>query len=90
MGLSPNKRVACNYFIIEMYAIFISVLCVAFCKLEVESQVNKKISVSIPALRTVYIYIYIYIYEYVCHCISGSLSPRHGASSGCGWRNGLR
>ena len=22
--------------------------------------------------------------------ISGSLSPRHGASSGCGWRNGLR
>jgi len=21
--------------------------------------------------------------------ISGSLSPRHGASSGCGWRNGL-
>jgi len=24
------------------------------------------------------------------HVISGSLSPRHGASSGCGWRNGLR
>jgi hypothetical protein len=23
---------------------------------------------------------------YVC----GSLSPQHGASSGCGWRNGLR
>jgi hypothetical protein len=22
--------------------------------------------------------------------ISGSLSPRHGASSGCGWRNDLR
>jgi hypothetical protein len=22
--------------------------------------------------------------------ISGSLSPRHGASSGCGWRKGLR
>jgi len=22
--------------------------------------------------------------------ISGSLSPRHGASSGCGWRNGLK
>jgi hypothetical protein len=22
--------------------------------------------------------------------ISGSLSPRHGASSGCGWRNGLQ
>jgi hypothetical protein len=22
--------------------------------------------------------------------LSGSLSPRHGASSGCGWRNGLR
>jgi hypothetical protein len=21
---------------------------------------------------------------------SGSLSPRHGASSGCGWRNGLQ
>jgi hypothetical protein len=21
--------------------------------------------------------------------ISGSLSPRHGASSGCGWRNGF-
>jgi len=21
--------------------------------------------------------------------ISGSLSPRHGASWGCGWRNGL-
>ena len=24
------------------------------------------------------------------YVISGSLSPRHGASSGCGWRNGLR
>jgi hypothetical protein len=23
-------------------------------------------------------------------CVSGSLSPRHGASSGCGWRNCLR
>jgi hypothetical protein len=23
----------------------------------------------------------------ICHVISGSLSPRHGASSGCGWRN---
>ena len=22
--------------------------------------------------------------------IGGSLSPRHGASSGCGWRNGLQ
>ena len=22
--------------------------------------------------------------------ISGSLSPRYGASSGCGWRNGLQ
>jgi len=22
--------------------------------------------------------------------IYGSLSPRHGASSGCGWRNGLQ
>jgi hypothetical protein len=22
--------------------------------------------------------------------ISGSLSPQHGASSGCGWRNGLQ
>ena len=22
--------------------------------------------------------------------ISGSLSPRHGASLGCGWRNGLQ
>jgi len=22
--------------------------------------------------------------------ISGSLSPQHGTSSGCGWRNGLR
>ena len=22
--------------------------------------------------------------------VCGSLSPRHGASSGCGWRNGLR
>ena len=22
--------------------------------------------------------------------LGGSLSPRHGASSGCGWRNGLR
>jgi hypothetical protein len=22
--------------------------------------------------------------------ISGSLSPRNGASSGCGWRNGLQ
>jgi hypothetical protein len=24
------------------------------------------------------------------HAVSGSLSPRHGASSGCGWRNGLQ
>jgi len=24
------------------------------------------------------------------HVISGSLSPRHGTSSGCGWRNDLR
>ena len=23
-------------------------------------------------------------------CVCGSLSPRHGVSSGCGWRNGLR
>jgi len=30
-------------------------------------------------------YIYIYI-----HVVSGSLSPRHGASSGWAWRNGLR
>jgi hypothetical protein len=22
--------------------------------------------------------------------LSGALSPRHGASSGCGWRNGLQ
>jgi hypothetical protein len=22
--------------------------------------------------------------------LSGSLSPRHGASSGCGWKNGLQ
>jgi len=22
--------------------------------------------------------------------LCGSLSPRHGASSGCGWRNGLQ
>ena len=29
------------------------------------------------------IYIYIYIYIYISMC-SGSLSPRHGASSGCG------
>jgi len=26
----------------------------------------------------------------ISHVISGSPSPRHGASSGCGWRNGLR
>jgi len=25
----------------------------------------------------------------VSHVISGSLSPQHGASSGCGWKNGL-
>jgi hypothetical protein len=25
----------------------------------------------------------------VLHVISGSLSPQHGASSGCGWRKGL-
>jgi hypothetical protein len=25
-----------------------------------------------------------------CSLISGSLSPRHGASSGCGWRNGFQ
>ena len=30
--------------------------------------------------------------ECIClyHVISWSLSPRHGASSGCGWRNGLQ
>jgi hypothetical protein len=26
----------------------------------------------------------------LCSMLSGSLSPRHGASSGCGWRNGLQ
>jgi hypothetical protein len=36
----------------------------------------------IPTLRYIYIYIYIVV-------TSESLSPRHGASSGCGWRNGL-
>jgi hypothetical protein len=25
-----------------------------------------------------------------CSMLSGSLSPRHGACSGCGWRNGLQ
>jgi len=29
-------------------------------------------------------------YNSACHVISGSLSPRHDAFSGCGWRNGLR
>jgi len=30
------------------------------------------------------------LYKVIYHpLISGSLSPRHGASSGCGWRNGL-
>ena len=32
-------------------------------------------------------YILLLLSPYV---ISGSLSPRHGASSGCGWRNGLQ
>ena len=35
---------------------------------------------------------YMGIYIYICntfHVISGCLSTRHGASSGCGWRNGL-
>jgi hypothetical protein len=27
---------------------------------------------------------------WLCPMISGSLSPWHGASSGCGWRNGLQ
>jgi hypothetical protein len=33
----------------------------------------------------------IYKVDYYCQfpLISGSLSPRHGASSGCGWRNDL-
>ena len=30
------------------------------------------------------------IINYFISMISGSLSPRHGASSGCGWRNGLQ
>jgi hypothetical protein len=25
-----------------------------------------------------------------CNMLGGSLSPQHGASSGCGWRNGLQ
>jgi hypothetical protein len=35
-------------------------------------------------------------FHLINHCwriqvmISGSLSPRHGAFSGCGWRNGLQ
>ena len=37
--------------------------------------------------KRVYVYIYIYIHMPL---LSGSLSPRHGASSGCGWRNGLQ
>jgi len=27
---------------------------------------------------------------FIFHVICGSLSPQHGASSGCGWRNGLQ
>jgi hypothetical protein len=27
---------------------------------------------------------------YLLHVLGGSLSPRHRASSGCGWRNGLQ
>jgi hypothetical protein len=58
MSFCPSKFVSCNYFIIEVYSVFISVLCVAFCKLEAASQVNEKIRVSTPALRTVF-YMYI-------------------------------
>ena len=29
-------------------------------------------------------------HQYLKLHVCGSLSPRHGASSGCGWRNGLR
>jgi hypothetical protein len=32
----------------------------------------------------------IQILEVAYYMIRGSLSPRHGASSGCGWRNGLQ
>ena len=41
--------------------------------------------------KIIYIYIYIYIlYILYYSVIIGSLSPRHDASSGCGWRIGLR
>lgn len=61
MGFCPSKGVSCNYFSIEMYSVFISVLCVAFYKLEAASQANEEIRVSTSALRTVF-----YIFDYVC------------------------
>ena len=33
--------------------------------------------------------IYIIIGVHLAPIISGPLSPQHGVSSGCGWRNGL-
>jgi hypothetical protein len=57
MGFYPSKCVSCNYFIIEMYSVFISVLRVAFCKPEAASQVNTNIRVSTPALRMYFIYL---------------------------------
>jgi hypothetical protein len=33
---------------------------------------------------------YFYLIKQTESVISGSLSPRHGAFSGCGWRNGLQ
>jgi hypothetical protein len=32
----------------------------------------------------------IFAYCRACSMLGGSLSPQHGASSGCGWRNGLQ
>lgn len=61
MGFSSSKCVSCNYFIIEMYSVFISVLCVAFFKLEAAFHVNTKIRVCIKN-SLLYIWVRVYFF----------------------------
>jgi hypothetical protein len=72
--------------------IFISKACCVPFKREISSKIevypHRRHSISKTCrLKEIICYVYI-INIYIS--ISGSLSPRHGAFSGCGWRNGLR
>ena len=47
-------------------------------------------AISFPRSRCDYVFLEYFICKIAKLMISGCLSPRHGAPSGCGWRNGLQ